>query len=207
MIDNDLKIEDETNSLLKKLGIIIDNLSCHLSKDKMEKALIDGYNFINEIEINIKRINEANDGKANDYNLLIIKGDLKQKKEKFEQIQKDYISNKSNELIDTFDQVNESEEEETKDNIIEENTEIYKESDKKDEFFDIVKETNKLSDEYLNNDNIIFIIKHKLKKFCENLKIIYKETQDKTKYLFAIILFSICLIFCILNLVKLISEK
>ena len=95
-----LKLEDNANSLLKKLSELLDNLSSNLSKEKTEKALDDGNECINEIENIIKQISNITIDNYSKNNLFIIKGDLKQKKENFEKIQEKYILNKSNQLIE-----------------------------------------------------------------------------------------------------------
>ena len=95
-----LKLEDNANSLLKKLGILLDNLSSNLSKEKTETALSDGYQCIQEIEGIIDQLGKTEKENNSQTNLLIIKSDLMQKKEKYEKIRKAYIINKNSQLID-----------------------------------------------------------------------------------------------------------
>ena len=75
-----LKLEDKVNSNLKKLSMLLDNLSFNLSKEKTEKALADGYECIKEIDDMIEQIEKINKEDNTKTNLFMIKGDLKLKK-------------------------------------------------------------------------------------------------------------------------------
>ena len=166
-----LKLEDSANSLLKKLSELLESLSSNLSKEKTEKALDDGNECINEIENIIEQISNIPQDNYSKNNLFIIKGDLKQKKEKFEKIQEKYILNKSNQLIDTHSYTTQEEdievygqnerdiEENKNENLSdsEHNNEI-EEKDEKDEVFHVNKDVSELSEEYIHNDNCLFLI-------------------------------------------------
>ena len=93
---------------LKKLNFLLENLSSNLSKDKTENALKEGYNYIKEIENIINKMEKSQKERCGNNNLLMIKDDFSKKKEKFENIQKKYILNKSNQLIDSLSDNNAS---------------------------------------------------------------------------------------------------
>ena len=106
------QLEEQANSLLKKITVLLDNLSYNVSKEKTEKALSDGYECMNEIEKIINQINNIKDGNYSKQNLFMLKGDLMQKKEKYEKIRKEYIIYKNNELIESLSSENTQEYEE-----------------------------------------------------------------------------------------------
>ena len=96
-----LNFEEIVYLNLKKLNFLLENLSSNLSKDKTENALKEGYNCIKEIENIINKMEKSQKERCGNNNLLMIKDDFSKKKEKFENIQKKYILNKSNQLIDS----------------------------------------------------------------------------------------------------------
>ena len=126
-------------------------------------------------------------------NLLMIKDDFSKKKEKFENIQKKYILNKSNQLIDSLSDNNASTNNENNDdnnygkNFIDE---YFKENDNYSD----------LSQRYLYNDNFLFICKKMRQKLCSKIKNGIKKIPQKIKYLIILILLMISLIFCVFGL-------
>ena len=84
-----LKLEETANLILKKFSLLLDNLSSNLSKEKTENALEEGNRYIKEIEDVINTMEKSNN--KNNINLYMIKGELIKKKEKFDNIQKEYI--------------------------------------------------------------------------------------------------------------------
>ena len=87
-----LNFEESVYLNLKKLNSILENLSSNLSKDKTESALKEGYNYIQEIETIINKMEKSKKERNGNNNLFMIKDDFSKKKEKFENIQKKYIS-------------------------------------------------------------------------------------------------------------------
>ena len=208
-----LKLEDSANSLLKKLSELLENLSSNLSKEKTEKALDDGNECINEIENIIEQISNIPQDNYSKNNLFIIKGDLKQKKEKFEKIQEKYILNKSNQLIDTHSYTTQEEdievygqnerdiEENKNENLSdsEHNNEI-EEKDDKDEVFHVNKDVSELSEEYIHNDNCLFLIKRKISKCFRAICYKVNEANPRNKYKLILIILIILLILCVVGL-------
>jgi len=208
-----LKLEDSANSLLKKLSELLENLSSNLSKEKTEKALDDGNECINEIENIIEQISNIPQDNYSKNNLFIIKGDLKQKKEKFEKIQEKYILNKSNQLIDTHSYETQEEdievygqnerdiEENKNENLSdsEHNNEI-EEKDDKDEVFHVNKDVSELSEEYIHNDNCLFLIKRKISKCFRAICYKVNEANPRNKYKLILIILIILLILCVVGL-------
>ena len=207
-----IHLEDNANILLKKLDILIDNLSFNLSKEKTEKALCDGNDCINEIENIIKQINNIKEENYSQNNLLMIKGDLMQKKEKYEKIKKSYIINKNNQLIDSFSSTDIQEEinnniyepniDNLNDDIIFNITEekIENKDDINDEIFQVNKESIELSEEYLYSGNNIYLAKRKINKFFIKLKNRFEKITIKTKYFIILIILIILLIACLFGL-------
>lgn len=214
-----INLEDKANTLLKKLGVLLDDLSSNLSKQKTEKALDDGNECINEIENIIEQLSKTNEDNFSQNNIFIMKGDLNQKKEKFEKIQQKYILNKSNQLIESVDSTNIQEEDnkndvygqnddddfkETKnDKIIpmtdEQNNDI-NEKDYADEIFHVNKDVTELSEEYIHNDNCLFLIKRKIYKFFTKICDYITGISPKKKYLFILIILFILLVICVILL-------
>ena len=208
-----LKLEDSANSLLKKLSELLESLSSNLSKEKTEKALDDGNECINEIENIIEQISNIPQDNYSKNNLFIIKGDLKQKKEKFEKIQEKYILNKSNQLIDTHSYTTQEEDievygqnerdidENKNENLYdsEHNNEIEK-KDEKDEVFHVNKDVSELSEEYIHNDNCLFLIKRKISKCFRAICNKVNEVNPRNKYLLILIILIILLILCVVGL-------
>ena len=208
-----LKLEDSANSLLKKLSELLENLSSNLSKEKTEKALDDGNECINEIENIIEQISNIPQDNYSKNNLFIIKGDLKQKKEKFEKIQEKYILNKSNQLIDTHSYTTQEEDievygqnerdidENKNENLSdsEHNNEI-EEKDDKDEVFHVNKDVSELSEEYIHNDNCLFLIKRKISKCFRAICYKVNEANPRNKYKLILIILIILLILCVVGL-------
>ena len=208
-----LKLEDSANSLLKKLSELLESLSSNLSKEKTEKALDEGNECINEIEKIIEQISNITQDNYSKNNLFIIKGDLKQKKEKFEKIQEKYILNKSNQLIDTHSYTTQEEDievygqnerdidENKNENLSdsEHNNEI-EEKDEKDEVFHVNKDVSELSEEYIHNDNCLFLIKRKISKCFRAICYKVNEVNQRNKYLLILIILIILLILCVVGL-------
>lgn len=207
-----INLEEKANILLKKLNILLDNLSFNLSKDKTEQALCDGYECINEIEKIIKEISKIKDEKYTQNNIFMIKGDLMQKKEKYEKIRKTYILNKNNQLIDSISSTaiqeeiskNTNESNDTNDNniiipnISEQN--IEKEDNNNDEIFQVNKDLTDLSEEYLYSNNKIFLAKRKMIKCFIKIKNKIGAIPIKTKYFIILIFLIVLLIVFIIGL-------
>ena len=204
-----LKLEETANLILKKFSLLLDNLSSNLSKEKTENALEEGNRYIKEIEDVINTMEKSNN--KNNINLYMIKGELIKKKEKFDNIQKEYILNKSNALIDSLSTNNLIEEENNIDtnevndeyDINESNNFEEKADDGTygknfiDEYFKENKNLIELKDGYLYNDNYFFQIKRLLYKiFLEAYKTT-KEISPKIKYLIILFILIILLILCI----------
>ena len=218
-----LNLEEKADLYLKKLSSLLNNLSSNLSKEKTEYALEEGYGYILEIENILNKLEKTKN--ENNSHLYIIKGDYIKNKEKFENLQKTYILNKSNQLIDSlstnnliddenildYDGNNNGYDEKKKNNSLvdededEDETHTY-EKNFIDEYF---KENNnllELKDIYLYNDNFIFQIKRILYKFCLKAYNKSKEISQKSKYLILLFLLIILLIFCIFNLYSSIND-
>ena len=218
-----LNHEETAYSNLKKLNSLLEDLSSNLSKEKTEYALEEGYGYILEIENILNKLEKTKN--ENNSHLYIIKGDYIKNKEKFENLQKTYILNKSNQLIDSlstnnliddenildYDGNNNGYDEKNKNNSLvdededEDETHTY-EKNFIDEYF---KENNnllELKDIYLYNDNFIFQIKRILYKFCLKAYNKSKEISQKSKYLILLFLLIILLIFCIFNLYSSIND-
>ena len=181
-----LKLEDKANANLKKLSNLLDNLSFNLSKEKTEKALTDGYECIKEIEEIIEQIDKIYQEDNSQNNLFMIKGDLKQKKEKYEKIRKTYILNKNNELIDSLSSTNIQEENNNSIEMPEQNITNLEEKiiynnleqnilkggiNNSDEIFNINKDMTEFSEDYIYSDNIIYRAKRKINKIFSKIKI------------------------------------
>ena len=194
-----LKLEETANLILKKISLLLDNLSSNLSKEKTENALEEGNRYIKEIEVVINTMEKSNN--KNNINLYMIKGELIKKKEKFDNIQKEYILSKSNALIDCLSTNNLIEEESNIDtnevndeyDINDSNNFEEKADDGTygknfiDEYFKENKNLIELKDGYLYNDNYFFQIKRLLYKIFLKVYKTTKEISPKIKYL--IILF------------------
>ena len=209
-----LNLEDIAYSNLKKLNSLLENLSSNLSKDKTENALKEGYNYIKEIEYIIDRIEKLKKERCGNNNLFMIKDDFSKKKEKFEKIQKNYIINKINKIIDSSSDKNstkiENNEEYTnidKDYSINYNYIFEDNSDDNeygknfiDEYFKENENNSNLSRKYLYNDNFLFIIKGIANRFFSKVNNGIKKIPPKIKYLIILIILIISLIFCIFGL-------
>ena len=206
-----LKLEDKANTNLKKLSNLLDNLSFNLSKEKTEKALTDGYECIKEIEEIIEQIDKIYQEDNSQNNLFMIKGDLKQKKEKYEKIRKTYILNKNNELIDSLSSTNIQEENNNSIEMPEQNITNLEEKiiynnleqnilkggiNNSDEIFNINKDMTEFSEDYIYSDNIIYRAKRKINKTFSKIKNKIKSIPPKTKYLILIVILVFLLIFC-----------
>ena len=204
-----LKLEETANLILKKISLLLDNLSSNLSKEKTENALEEGNRYIKEIEEVINSMEKSNN--KNNINLYMIKGELIKKKEKFDNIQKEYILSKSNALIDSLSTNNLIEEESNIDtnevndeyDINDSNNFEEKADDETygknfiDEYFKENKNLIELKDGYLYNDNYFFQIKRLLYKiFLEAYKTT-KEISPGIKYLIILFILMILLILCI----------
>ena len=209
-----LKLEDNANELLKKLSELLDNFSFNLSKEKTEKALSDGYECIKEIENILDRISKITIDNYSQNNLFMIKGDLLQKKEKYEKIRKTYILNKNSQLINSISSTNINEEidnsnlENSIDTNLEEkindnnNGQREKRDNNADEIFNIKRDMTELSEEYINSRNILYMAKRRIFKIIGILKAKMKSISAKTKYLVLLIFLIILLIFCFFYLFK-----
>ena len=204
-----LKLEETANLILKKISLLLDNLSSNLSKEKTENALEEGNRYIKEIEEVINSMEKSNN--KNNINLYMIKGELIKKKEKFDNIQKEYILNKSNALIDSLSTNNLIEEESNIDtnevndeyDINDSNNFEEKADDGTygknfiDEYFKENKNLIELKDGYLYNDNYFFQIKRLLYKIFLKVYKTTKEISPKIKYLIILFILMILLILCI----------
>ena len=211
-MSEDLNVEEKASSTLKKLSNILENLSSNLSKEKTENAFCEGYGYIKELENIIDNMEQSQTEKYN--NIYIIKDDFIKKKEKFEYIQKIYILNKSNQLIESLSTNNE--------NPIEENYDLNDKKNKydvndsyifeeeeddnsygKNFFEEYFKENNnliELNESFRYNDNCLFKIKRMIYHYFLKLNKIMKEISPQIKYLIILILLIILLIFCIIRL-------
>ena len=200
---------------LKKLNFLLENLSSNLSKDKTENALKEGYNYIKEIENIINKMEKSQKERCGNNNLLMIKDDFSKKKEKFENIQKKYILNKSNQLIDSLSDNNASTNNENNEEHININNDnsfndnyIFEENNDDnnygknfiDEYFKENDNYSDLSQRYLYNDNFLFICKKIRQKLCSKINNRIKKIPQKIKYLIILILLMISLIFCVFGL-------
>ena len=200
---------------LKKLNFLLENLSSNLSKDKTENALKEGYNYIKEIENIINKMEKSQKERCGNNNLLMIKDDFSKKKEKFENIQKKYILNKSNQLIDSLSDNNASTNNENNeehininnDNSFNDNYIVEENNDDNnygknfiDEYFKENDNYSDLSQRYLYNDNFLFICKKIRQKLCLKINNGIKKIPQKIKYLIILILLMISLIFCVFGL-------
>ena len=204
-----LKLEETANLKLKKFSLLLDNLSSNLSKEKTENALEEGNRYIKEIEVVINTMEKSNN--KNNINLYMIKGELIKKKEKFDNIQKEYILSKSNALIDCLSTNNLIEEESNIDtnevndeyDINDSNNFEEKADDGTygknfiDEYFKENKNLIELKDGYLYNDNFFFQIKRLLYKIFLKVYKTTKEISPKIKYLIILFILMILLILCI----------
>ena len=209
-----LNHEETAYSNLKKLNSLLEDLSSNLSKDKTEKALKVGYDYIKEIEDLIDKMEKSKKEKYNNNNLFMIKDDFAKKKEKFENIQNKYILNKSNQLIDSLsDNIstkNDNNEELNNINNDISNSDNYffeEDNDDKnygknfiDEYFKENKSMTDLSQRYLYNDNFIFNMKRIIHILCAKLYNTINKIPPKIKYLTLLIILMISLIFCIFGL-------
>ena len=204
-----LKLEETANLILKKFSLLLDNLSSNLSKEKTENALEEGNRYIKEIEDVINTMEKSNN--KNNINLYMIKGELIKKKEKFDNIQKEYILNRSNALIDSLSTNNLIEEENNIDtnevndeyDINDSNNFEEKADDGTygknfiDEYFKENKNLIELKDGYLYNDNYFFQIKSLLYIIFLKVYKTTKEISPKIKYLIILFILMILLILCI----------
>ena len=204
-----LKLEETANLILKKISLLLDNLSSNLSKEKTENALEEGNRYIKEIEEVINSMEKSNN--KNNINLYMIKGELIKKKGKFDNIQKEYILSKSNALIDSLSTNNFFEEESNIDtnevndeyDINDSNNFEEKADDGTygknfiDEYFKENKNLIELKDGYLYNDNYFFQIKRLLYKIFLKVYKTTKEISPKIKYLIILFILMILLILCI----------
>ena len=204
-----LKLEETANLILKRFSLLVDNLSSNLSKEKTENALEEGNIYIKEIEYVINTMEKSNN--KNNINLYMIKGELIKKKEKFDNIQKEYILSKSNALIDSLSTNNLIEDENNIDtnevndeyDINDSNNFEEKADDGTygknfiDEYFKENKNLIDLKDGYLYNDNYFFQIKRLLYKIFLKVYKTTKEISPKIKYLIILFILMILLILCI----------
>ena len=200
------QLEEQANSLLKKITVLLDNLSYNVSKEKTEKALSDGYECMNEIEKIINQINNIKDGNYSKQNLFMLKGDLMQKKEKYEKIRKEYIIYKNNELIESLSSENTQEYEE---NIIYKKEEQIAEKEdlnNGEETFQVNSDIAEMSEEFLYNDNILFRFRRRIKALYSKTKNVLQRIKSKTKYLIVLSILIFLLICCIVGLLAEIFE-
>ena len=204
-----LKLEETANLIIKKISLLLDNLSSNLSKEKTENALEEGNRYIKEIEVVINTMEKSNN--KNNINLYMIKGELIKKKEKFDNIQKEYILSKSNALIDCLSTNNLIEEEinidtnEVNDEYdINDSNNFEEKADDGtygknfiDEYFKENKNLIELKDGYLYNDNYFFQIKRLLYIIFLKVYKTTKEISPKIKYLIILFILMILLILCI----------
>ena len=202
-----ISLEEKANLISKKLTSLLENLSSHLSKEKTENALSEGNNYIKEIDNIIEKMEKSKKGKYDNNNIFLIKNDLIKIKEKFENIQKQYIINKSNQLIDSLSTTTQKEnndiidEYDINDNFIfEENNDEQFGKNFIDEYFKENKNITEFSEGYLYKDNYAYKIKRIMYKFFINIYNIFNGVSSKTKYLIILFVLVIMLIFCIIEL-------
>ena len=202
-----ISLEEKANLISKKLTSLLENLSSHLSKEKTENALSEGNNYIKEIDNIIEKMEKSKKGKYDNNNIFLIKNDLIKIKEKFENIQKQYIINKSNQLIDSLSTTTQIEnndiidEYDINDNFIfEENNDEQFGKNFIDEYFKENKNITEFSEGYLYKDNYAYKIKRIMYKFFINIYNIFNGVSSKTKYLIILFVLVIMLIFCIIEL-------
>ena len=213
MIEN-INLEEKIDNILKKLNSLLENLSSNLSKEKTESALNEGYNYIKEIENIIDIMEKTKKEEYNKTYLFMIKGDLMKKKEKFENFQKIYILNKSNQLIDSVstnyhqseENINSNDinnEYENDDNFIFEENINDKDTYEKnfiDEYFKENKNVIELSEGYLYNDNYIYKIKRNIHKIFFKIYNKTRKIKANSRYIIVLFLLMILLVFCIIRL-------
>ena len=202
-----ISLEEKANLISKKLTSLLENLSSHLSKEKTENALSEGNNYIKEIDNIIEKMEKFKKGKYDNNNIFLIKNDLIKIKEKFENIQKQYIINKSNQLIDSLSTTTQKEnndiidEYDINDNFIfEENNDEQFGKNFIDEYFKENKNITEFSEGYLYKDNYAYKIKRIMYKLFINIYNIFNGVSSKTKYLIILFVLVIMLIFCIIEL-------
>lgn len=205
-----LNLEEKANSLLKRLTNLLENLSSNLSKEKTENALCEGNNYIKELDDIMINMEKLKENKID--NIYMIKGDFLRKKEKFENFQKAYILNKSNQFMDSLPtNINIDESNNDSNNI----NDIYDINDNEifedvndntygknfiEEYFKENKNLTELKEGYIYNDSCIFKIKKLFNIFFSKISNIIKEISPKTKYLIILILLIVSLILCIMGL-------
>ena len=202
-----ISLEEKANLISKKLTSLLENLSSHLSKEKTENALSEGNNYIKEIDNIIEKMEKSKKGKYDNNNIFLITNDLIKIKEKFENIQKQYIINKSNQLIDSLSTTTQIEnndiidEYDINDNFIfEENNDEQFGKNFIDEYFKENKNITEFSEGYLYKDNYAYKIKRIMYKLFINIYNIFNGVSSKTKYLIILFVLVIMLIFCIIEL-------
>ena len=207
-----LNLEEKANSLLKRLTNLLENLSSNLSKEKTENALCEGNTYIKELDDIMINMEKLKENKID--NIYMIKGDFLRKKEKFENFQKAYILNKSNQFIDSLptNNINSDESNNDSNNIsdtydINDNDEIFEDVNDNtygknfiEEYFKENKNLTELKEGYIYNDSCIFKIKKLFNIFFSKISNIIKEISPKTKYLIILILLIASLILCIMGL-------
>ena len=222
MCDEFLDLEDKINAELKKLTNLLDNLSKNLSKEKTEKAIDDGFECINDLENLIKKLNTIfiTDNQQN-IKILMIKSDFNKQKEKFDKFHRNYITNKSNELIMSFDSNNnkeiqtntsslivENNNEKERDNKFEQfarnngiNIELEmenfdQEDDENDEYFNVNKDVHELNDGPFHENSFCDKVKRIFKKIIR--KIIEISRRKKYNIIIAILIGILLALFIIL---------
>ena len=190
MHDVFLELEDKINSKQKKLSNLLDNLATNLSKEKTEKAIDDGFDCINDLENLIQKLNTVftSDNQQN-IKILMIKSDFNKQKEKFDKFHRNYITNKSNELLMSFDSNNNNEIKTNASTLIVENN---NENDKDDKIVQFAKNNGinnieiemenygEENDEYFNvNKDINDLGPFHENRFCYTFKRIFKMILRK----------------------------
>ena len=210
-----LNLEKTVYLNLKKLNSLLENLSSNLSKDKTENALKEGYNYIKEIENIINIMEKSKKERCGNNNLVMIKDDFSKKKEKFEIIQKKYILNKSNQLVDSLSDNNTSTNNENNEEFININNDIsindnyiFEENSNDnnygknfiDEYFKENDNYSDLSQRYLYNDSFLFMLKKIKQRLCSKIINVIQKIPQKIIYLIILIILMISLIFCLFGL-------
>ena len=202
-----ISLEEKANLISKKLTSLLENLSSNLSKEKTENALNEGNNYIKEIENIIEKMEKSKKEKYQNNNLFLIKNDLNKIKEKFDNIQKQYIINKSSQLIDSLSTTTQNENNRINDGYDINDNYIFEENDDElfgknfiDEYFKENKKITDFSEGYLYKDNYAYKIKRIIYQLFLNIYNIFKGISSKTKYLIILFILVILLILCTIEL-------
>ena len=208
-----LKLEENANTYLKKLSNLLENLTSNLSKDKTEKAFEEGNEYIQEIENLIELMEKSKEYRYINNDVIMMKIELAKKKLNLEKIEKSYIFNKSNQLIESastnISQINRNNNidvsQEDEYNIYDKSI-FDDEDDEKYEKYFIEEESNEniknneLSKKYLYNQDLKSKIKRNIQNSIAKVNQKLKQISPKNKYLIILIILIISLIICLICL-------